>query len=225
MNLRINRRPLSLERISAITKNSKIVGKRFLVRNVSENEHRSQMARDDDLERDNSLDYPFNKFEKVKNIDLVSKSETDCSVAKSSDSDELHRTSAIVKKARRVANRFSNRQFDDDEISDMSKVNQDFILAKKERFVRPKLEYSRSIDDMKIKLNREHEQEIEAFRIELDVKLQKKQKELEDSFVQQKTLMQQFWNQKLEEVKQEMAQKVYQIWSHLYNISISRYII
>lgn len=204
----VSRRRLSLEKIETVSKNAKIVGRRFLVQNVSENEHRSQMTRErDSLERDNSLEYLPNKFEKVKNIDLVSKSEND-SVAKSSDSEEMRRTRSIVEKARRAANRLSNRQLEDDESSDVSKTNQDYVTAKKERFVRPKLEYSRSIDDMKMKMNREHEKEVEAFKIELEVKLQERKKELEENFVQQKILLQQFWNQRLEEIKQEMAQKV-----------------
>ncbi|XP_014477229.1 PREDICTED: centrosomal protein of 164 kDa [Dinoponera quadriceps] len=203
------RRRLSLEKIETVSKNAKLVGRRFLVQNVSENEHRSQMTKDS-LERDNSLDYLPNKFEKVKNIDLVSKSESDSAV-KSSDSasllEEMRRTRSIIEKATRAANRLSNRQLEDDESSDMSKINQDYVIAKKERFVRPKLEYSRSIDDMKMKMNRENEKEIEAFKIELEVKLQEKKKELEENFVQQKILLQQFWNQRLEEVKQEMARK------------------
>lgn len=198
---------LSVEKIESISKNAKIVGKRFLVQNVSENEHRSQMTKNS-LERDNSFDYLPNKLgEKVKNIDIVSKSETDCSTAKSSDSDEIRKTKLIIEKARHVSNRLSNRQLEDDESSDMSKFNQNY--AQKERFVRPKLEYSRSIDDIKIKMNREHEEEIETFRMELDIKLQEKKKEFEENFAQQKTLIQQFLDQKLEEMKQEMAQKVF----------------
>lgn len=214
----INKQRLSLEKIESISKNGKLVGKRFLVQNVSENEHHSQMTRNS-LEMDNSLDYLPNKLsEKVKNIDLVSKSETDCSTAKSSDSDEIRRTKSIIEKARHVTSRLSNWQLEDDESSDISKVSQHY--AQKERFVRPKLEYSRSIDDMKMKLNREHEKELEAFKIELEVKLQEKKKELEENFAQQKLLMQQYLDQKLEEVKQEMAQKVFGLFVyHIYVIN------
>jgi len=141
----------------------------------------------------------------VKNIDIVSKSETDCSTAKSSDSDEIRKTKLIIEKGRHATTRFSNRQLEDDESSDVSRFSQNY--AQKERFVRPKLEYSRSIDDMKVKMNREHEEEIEAFRIELDIKLQEKKKGLEENFVQQEILTQQFLDQRLEEVKQEMARK------------------
>lgn len=201
----INRRRLSLEKLESMSKNAKIVGRRFLVQNVSENEHLSQMTRNS-LERDNSMDYLPNKLgEKVKNIDLMSKSETDCSTMKSSDSEEIRRARSIINKARQVANRLSNRQIDDDESSDLSRVGHTY--ARHERFVRPKLEYSRSVDDMKMKLNREHEKEIEAFKIELEVKLQERKKELEENFTQQKILIQQFLEQRLEEVKEEMAQK------------------
>jgi len=205
MDSEINKQHLFVEKIEPISKNAKIVGKRFLVQNVSENEHRSQVTKN--LERDNSFDYLSNKLgEKVKNIDIVSKSETDCSTAKSSDSDEIRKTKLIIEKARYATSRLSNRQLEDDESSDISRFNQNY--AQKERFVRPKLECSRSIDDMKIKMNREHEEEIEAFKIELDIKLQEKKKELEENFAQQKILIQQILDQRLEEIKQEMAQKV-----------------
>lgn len=198
---------LSADKTESISKNAKIVGKRFLVQNVSENEHRSQMTKNT-LERDNSFDYLPNKLgEKVKNIDIVSKSETDCSTAKSSDSDEIRKTKLIIEKARHATTRSSTRQLEDDESSDVSRFSQNY--AQKERFVRPKLEYSPSIDDMKVKINREHEEEIEAFRIELDIKLQEKKKGLEENFAQQEILIQQFLNQRLEEVKQEMARKVF----------------
>ncbi|XP_011876323.1 PREDICTED: centrosomal protein of 164 kDa-like isoform X2 [Vollenhovia emeryi] len=205
MDSEISRENFSVDKIESVSKNAKIVGKRFLVQNVSENEHRSQMTKNT-LERDNSFDFLPNKLgEKVKNIDIVSKSETDCSTAKSSDSDEIRKTK-LIEKAKHATNRLSNRQFEDDESSDhMSRFNQNY--AQKERFVRPKLEYSPSIDDTKVKMNKEHEEEIEAFGIELDIKLQEKKKELEENFRQQKILIQQFLDQKLEEMKQEMAQK------------------
>lgn len=203
----IDKQHLPIEKIESMSKNARIVGKRFLVQNVSENEHRNQMTRDS-LERDNSLDYLSNKLsEKVKNIDLVSKSETDCSTAKSSDSDEIRRTRSIIEKAKHVTNRLSNWQLEDDESSDVSRVGQNYV--QKERFVRPKLEYSRSIDDIKMKMNKEYDKEIEAFKLELEVKLQEKKKELEENFAQQKFLMQQFFDQRLEEVKKEMVQKVF----------------
>lgn len=218
----INKQHSSVEKAESISKNAKIVGKRFLVQNVSENEHRSQMTKNS-LERDNSFDCLPNKLsEKVKNIDIMSKSETDCSTAKSSDSDEIHKTKLIIEKARHVSNRLSNRQLEDDESSDMSRFNQNY--AQKERFVRPKLECSRSIDDMKVKMNREHEEEIEAFRIELDIKLQEKKKELEENFAKQKTLIEQFLDQRLEEIKQEMAQKVFLFYCNIITSNFRRMI-
>lgn len=212
----INRQHLSVDKIESMSKNAKIVGKRFFVQNVSENEHRSQMTKNT-LERDNSFDHLPNKLgEKVKNIDIVSKSETDCSTAKSSDSDEIRKTKLILERTKHATNRLSNQQLEDDESFDMSRFNQNY--TQKERFVRPKLEYSRSIDDMKVKMNREHEEEIKAFRIKLDIKLQEKKKELEENFAHQKILIQQFLDQRLEEMKQEMAQKVILFITTLKNI-------
>lgn len=227
-NSEINRRRLSLEKIESISKNTKIVGKRFLVQNVSENEHRSQMKNaQNSLERDNSLEYLSNKLsEKVKNIDLVSKSETD-SITKSSDSDEMRRTRSIIERARNMTSRLSNRQPEDDVSSDVSRMSQNYVH--KERYVRPKLEYSRSIDDMKVKMNREYEKEIEAFKIELEVKLQERKKELEENFEQQNILLQRLSSQKLEEVKQELAQKVFKMYCKiikiLFTILINSYVV
>nr|XP_012226493.1 PREDICTED: centrosomal protein of 164 kDa isoform X1 [Linepithema humile] len=207
MDSEISRRRLSLEKLETMSKNAKLIGNRFLVQNVSENENRSQMTKNiqNSLEKDSSFDYLPNKLgEKVKNIDLPSKSETD-STTKSSDSDEMRRTKSIFEKARYITKHLSNRQLEDDESSDISRNNQTYAL--KERFVRPKLEYSRSIDDMKVKMNREHEKEIEAFKIELEIKLQERKRELEENFMQQKILMQQFLEQRLEDIKQEMGQK------------------
>lgn len=207
-NSEINRRRLSLEKIESISKNAKVVGRRFLVQNVSENEHRSQMKNaPNSLERDNSLEYVSSKLsEKVKNIDLVSRSETDCSITKSSDSDEMRRTRSIIERARNMTSRLSNRQLEDDVSSDVSRTSQNY--AQKERYVRPKLEYSRSVDDMKVKMNREYEREIEAFKIELEVKLQERKRELEEDFELQNIVLRGLLNKRVQEVKQEMAQKV-----------------
>lgn len=207
-NSEINRRRLSLEKIESISKNAKVVGRRFLVQNVSENEHRSQMKNaPNSLEKDNSLEYVSSKLsEKVKNIDLVSRSETDCSITKSSDSDEMRRTRSIIERTRNMTSRLSNRQLEDDVSSDVSRTSQNY--AQKERYVRPKLEYSRSVDDMKVKMNREYEREIEAFRIELEVKLQERKRELEEDFELQNIVLRGLLNKRVQEMKQEMAQKV-----------------
>ena len=119
----------------------KIVGKRFVVRNVPENEHRKrfvlqnvsekehrmQMARDslsgESLSRESSLDYTYtNKFNKIKNIDLVSKSET----TEFSDSEARRRSKSKVDLSR-------NEQTDDDDTSDVPRVYRELGHAGKER--------------------------------------------------------------------------------------------
>ncbi|KAF3430453.1 hypothetical protein E2986_01869 [Frieseomelitta varia] len=119
----------------------KIVGKRFVVRNVPENEHRKrfvlqnvsekehrmQMTRDslsgESLSRESSLDYTYtNKFNKIKNIDLISKSET----TEFSDSEVRHRSKSKVDCPR-------NEQTDDDDTSDVPRVYRELDHAEKER--------------------------------------------------------------------------------------------
>ncbi|XP_012150119.2 centrosomal protein 164 [Megachile rotundata] len=190
-------------------KNGKVVGRRFVVQNVSENEHRSQMAREslrrDSLSRESSLDYvPNNKFTKIKNIDLVSRSETDCSVVKSSDSDEIRKSKKTVK-PKKSAIRFTNdKQTDDDVTSDLSKVNQDVEQSRRERL---KEEQNRNFDEARVGLSKEHQKDIEALRTDFQNKLEQTKKELEENFVEQKQLLQKNLNDKLEELKREMAEK------------------
>lgn len=153
-------------------RNAKVVGRRFVVQNVSENEHRSQMTREslsresvsresvsresvsresvsrESVSRESSLEsVPTNKFDKIKNIDLVSKSETDCSGAKSSESDEFRRNKLKLEKPKKVAGFSRDRQINDDDTSDLSRVNQELEI--------------RSLEELKMKLSQEHSKEID----------------------------------------------------------------
>ncbi|XP_071860458.1 centrosomal protein 164 isoform X5 [Bombus fervidus] len=135
------RKSSSLEKIEGSKKNGKVVGKRFVVRNVSENEHRKrfvpqnvsdkehrmQMTRDslsgESLSRESSLDYTYtNKFNKIKNIDLVSKSET----TDYSDSETRRKNRSKVDFLR-------NEQTDDDDTSDVPRVYRELDLVEKQR--------------------------------------------------------------------------------------------
>lgn len=135
------RKSSSLEKIEGSKKNGKVVGKRFVVRNVSENEHRKrfvpqnvsdkehrmQMTRDslsgESLSRESSLDYTYtNKFNKIKNIDLVSKSET----TDYSDSEARRKYKSKVDFLR-------NEQTDDDDTSDVPRVYRELDLVEKQR--------------------------------------------------------------------------------------------
>lgn len=213
------RRSLSSEKIEASkTQNGKIVGKRFVVRNVPENEllrkklapqnasekeHRMQMTRDslsgESLSRESSLDYTFtNKFNKIKNIDLVSKSETDYS-----DS-ELRRKNKLKVELPR------NEQTDDDEeTSDFSKINQEtHDISRKEANEATRQDQSKKLEETKAKLSQEHEKDIEALRKEYKDKLEQMKKELEENFAEQKKQIEKNLSDKLEDMRRKMVEKV-----------------
>ncbi|XP_029036148.2 trichohyalin isoform X2 [Osmia bicornis bicornis] len=195
---------------SETPRNSKVVGKRFVVQNVTENEHRTQMAKEnvrrDSLSRESSLDYvPSNKFMKIKNIDLVSRSETDCSVVKSSDSEDIRKSKPKTVKPKKSAIRFSkDRQTDDDDTSDLSRVNQDLEQSRRERL---KEEHSKNLDETRTGLSKDHQRDIEMLKKEFEDKLEQTKKELEENFVEQKQQLQKNMSERLEELKREMAEK------------------
>ncbi|XP_053972469.1 centrosomal protein of 164 kDa [Hylaeus volcanicus] len=196
------RKSSSSDKAEPSKSNGKVVGRRFVVQNVSESEHRTQMARDS-VSRESSLDFvPPSKFDKVKNIDLVSKSETDCSVARSSDSDEFRRNKSRMEKPKKSAIRFSKeRQTVDDDTSDLSRIQQELELLRRHNCE------TMNMNEMKAKLSKEHQEDIEVLKKEFDDKLELTRKELEENFLEQKKLLEENLNDRLEDLKREMAEK------------------
>ncbi|XP_076477344.1 centrosomal protein 164 isoform X2 [Bombus vancouverensis nearcticus] len=202
------RKSSSLEKIKGSKKDGKVVGKRFVVRNVSENEHRKrfipqnvsdkehrmQMTRDslsgESLSRESSLDYTYtNKFNKIKNrnIDLVSKSET----TDYSDSEARRKYKSKVDFSR-------NEQTDDDDTSDFPKLYRD---------AGGKQEQDKNLEETKIRLSQEHEKDIEALQKEYKDKLEQTKKELEENFMAQKKQLEKNMTDKLEESRRKMVEK------------------
>ncbi|XP_076622003.1 centrosomal protein 164 isoform X1 [Colletes latitarsis] len=196
------RKSSSSDKVDPAKKTGKIVGRRFVVQNVSENEHRNQMAKDS-VSRESSLDYGlFNKFNKVKNIDLVSKSETDCSAARSSDSDELRKNKSKTDKPKKSSLRFSkDRQTDDDDTSDFSRINQELELMRRRN------SETISLNETRTKLSKDHQKGIEALKKEFDDKLEHTRMELEENFLEQKKLLEKSLDDRLEKLKREMVEK------------------
>ncbi|XP_076682607.1 centrosomal protein 164 isoform X4 [Andrena cerasifolii] len=189
------KRSSSSDKLEALQKNSKVIGRRFVVQNVSENEHRSQMAREsssrESVSRESSLDgEPIKKFDRMKNIDLVSKSETDCSLPRSSDSDEFRRSRSKVDKPKKTIGFSRDRQTDDD---DTPRANEEVE--------------TKSYEELKAKLMRELPRDIELLKREFEDKLEQTKMELEENFLEQKRLLQKNLNERLEELKREMTEK------------------
>ncbi|XP_017887826.1 paramyosin isoform X2 [Ceratina calcarata] len=196
-------------------KNGKIVGKRFVVQNVSENEHRKkfgvqavsekehrlQMSRDilsrDSLSRDSSLDYTYtNKFNKIKNIDLVSKSETDYS-----DSERRKNKSKDFSRT---------EQTDDDDTSDISRINPEFELSRRERNeIAGRLEQYKNLEETKIRLDEQYEKDVEMLKKEYEEKLERTRKELEEKFLEQKKLMDENVEDRMKDLTRELVEKAF----------------
>lgn len=149
------------------------------------------MARES-VSRESSLDgEPIKKFDRMKNIDLVSKSETDCSLPRSSDSDEFRRSRSKVDKPKKAIGFSRDMQSDDD---DTPRANEEVETE--------------SYEELKAKLMRELPRDIELLKKEFEDKLEQTKMELEENFLEQKRLLQKNLNDRLEELKREMAEKV-----------------
>lgn len=151
---------------------SKMVGNRFLVQEVSESEHLSQLKEDLD-------DLPTNKFTNIKNIDLFSKSDTDSTPRTGKDDSRSLETEAHLKKLR----------------SDLEGVNKE-----KER-------NKRKDDDVKSAITRKHEREILGLKRELEERVERTRKEMEASFLEQRSQMEKLMEGKLEEFKSQLLLK------------------
>ncbi|OAD53569.1 hypothetical protein WN48_09731 [Eufriesea mexicana] len=190
------KRSLSADKIDVSKRNGKLVGKRFVVRNVPENEHRKSLS-GESLSRESSLDYTYsNKFNKIKNIDLVLKSETD-----HSDSEARRRIKPKVDFLR-------NEQTDDEDTSDFSKVNPEADLSRKERSeASGKDEQSKILEETKTRLSEEHQRDVEALRKDYKDKLEQVKKELEENFMEQKEQLEKQLTDKLEDLRRKMVVK------------------
>lgn len=187
-----------LERIDKFLKKSKIVGKRFVVENVSENEHLSQIGRLNETDDD----FSPRRFSNVRNIDLVSKSETDSSIAsKSSLLDEIRKSKELMLESMRLSDQKLN--------NDKQREKNDFHFLKTKLDIEPvkdfSLEESRNL--AKSIINKEHDESIQALKIEYNEKLENCKRELEENFREQKLELERNIEEKLEKLRLEMETK------------------
>ncbi|KAK2582478.1 hypothetical protein KPH14_004783 [Odynerus spinipes] len=197
-----SRKNTLLARLQPLPKSTKIVGKRFVVRNVSESEHRTQMASDKSVNieatvSDNQDVDSNNKFENIKNIDLLSKSDTDTSIAKNTDSASF--PERTWKTTLRLRQSSENGSFD------LSRIERE--LESSHRPGKSKLEHSRSLEDTKVTLAREHGREIEMLKKEFEEKLDQARKEFEENLRVEKEALKRELEERLAEFKRELAEK------------------
>lgn len=167
---------------------SKLVAKRFLVSNISEREHFSQLAMEDSKTDDPDDSPQPITFTDIKNIDIVSKNTDtkDNQRPKSSNWDKLIKTSRETSK-----NQYSNE--------DIAQTNH----------VQSQFQRNQSHDDVKAILNEEYIERIESLKEEFQQVLNNTKAELEKEFVEQRLKLQENLKNKLEELKLEMAHEVF----------------
>ncbi|XP_044581392.1 uncharacterized protein PF11_0207-like isoform X5 [Cotesia glomerata] len=153
---------------------SKMVGNRFLVQEVSESEHLSQLKEDLD-------DLPTNKFTNIKNIDLFSKSDTDSTPRTGKDDSRSLETEAHLKKLRSDLEGVNkekerNKRKDDDVKSAITRKHEREILELKreleERVERTRKEMEASFLEQRSQMEKLMEGKLEEFKSQLLLKEQ-----------------------------------------------------
>ncbi|XP_066603229.1 centrosomal protein of 164 kDa [Prorops nasuta] len=190
--------------IDSARDNPKVAGSRFSVQNVSENEHLSQLTKNLSLSDQDADEEYSKKFENVKKIDLISKSDTECSITKSSEPEEVHRSRFVLEKLGRKTLHFLNGRPRDRERNDAAKREQNSLQSS---LAKPKLEMSKSLDDANTRIYGDGEMNVGGLKEELAFKLEQTGKILEKNFLEQKRSLQESMAEKLEELRQELAEK------------------
>lgn len=202
----------AVKKVDIEPRSSKVIGRRFVVENVSEKDHLEQQECRS-LDNDDEIPPP-SKFENVKNIDLVLKSDSEKSTPRSSDSrasflDELRKNKEIMLDKMRKSEQRSKE-------TEARLVTQSPWSSKMLRTLELSREGSKSpnsdspsfaLELTKASMLKDHEQELRALKQELDTRLEKMKKELEDEFNDQKLSLKASMQERLGELKKEMASK------------------
>ena len=198
------------ERPDVDPKNSKIVGRRFVVENVSEKEH---MQQQEDRSFDNDEDYVPNRFN-IRNIDLVSKSDSEKSTPRSSgDSrssmlDDLRKSKEVMLENMRKSE--LRTKVDENRPEGQSlwslKMLHSIELSKEAKS--PSFENTpMSLEFVKNSMLKEDEQELRKFKQELDIKLNEIKQQLEDKYNEEKRMLEKSLEERLNELRKEMSMK------------------
>ncbi|KAJ8666999.1 hypothetical protein QAD02_008661, partial [Eretmocerus hayati] len=160
----------------------KFIGRRFVVENVSESEHLEQQ---ESRSIDSEAEYAPSGFENVRNIDLVSKSDSERTTPRSVDS-----KASFLEEIRR-----------DKEI-----MLENMRKSKSSPRSNPSEEGDRlSFELVRNSMVEEHVDEMRSLRLQLDSKLERAKTELETELAQQKRALETGLSEKLDELRREMA--------------------
>ncbi|XP_043467042.1 centrosomal protein of 164 kDa isoform X2 [Leptopilina heterotoma] len=195
-DLFFNPTPAKLNPLDKFLKKSTIVGKRFVVENVSENEHLNQISRER-LNTEIDDDYSPRRFSNVRNIDLISKSETDSSAAsKSSLLDEIRKSKELMLESMRLS---------DQTLKNEREKNEDYFLKQKQEA--PTTSHHHNDETRTKILSQEHEETIHQLKIEYQEKLEIFKKDLEVNFHREKFLLEKNQEEKLSKLRSELEMK------------------
>lgn len=188
----------------------KLVGRRFMVENVSEKDHLSRLIKDqstDDLD-----DPPSNKFVNVRNIDIFSKSETDSTGGRSSNQDdsrsslldEIRRSKEkMLENMKRTDQRVKrDKQRERDEVYHMVKLRHDLEAVGQDRG-----RSSRDFEDIRITMSRQQDRELASLKRELEESLERSRIELEANFAAEKIELELDLERRLDEFRAELAKR------------------
>ncbi|XP_012278858.1 spindle pole body component 110 isoform X2 [Orussus abietinus] len=195
-----------LDRLDTFLKRPKVVGKRFLVENVSENEHLSQMSRDRSEELDS--DYVPSKFENIKNIDLMSKSDTDSgpksSESKSSMLEEIRKSKEIMLETMKKSDQKMRQEMqrEKEETYHLMKIKYDLESARQDR-----MQPVKDLEEAKLELSKKYERNLESMKKDLEERLEETRKELEENFHKEKRSLVEESLTRLRELKTEMKDR------------------
>ncbi|XP_046749249.1 centrosomal protein of 164 kDa-like isoform X2 [Diprion similis] len=201
-----------------LIKQPKIVGKRFLVENVTENEHFNQTSKDKSCSEatDGGGDYVPSKFENVRNIDLLSKSENGSTTTlKSTDSrssilDEIRRSKEMMLESmKRSDMRAKNElQKKKDDAYHLMKIKLDLESARNQREkAKAKSQMTKNFQAVKSAVRREREKEIQDLKDDFQIRYEDTKTEYEAMFLAEKGYLEENIKERLAELREDMKQR------------------
>lgn len=203
----------SLQKQLGDERSSKTTGRsRFVVENVTENEHlNSQLSREnsDDFDKE----YLSGKFSKIKNIDLMSRSETDNSDAgnntesRSSLLDEIRKRKEQMLENMKRSDERVKKQLEEDRTSHLLKLKHDLENVKRNREMQSKISTSKSFDELHDKIIGVHRRDIDSLKRDLERKLDECKADMERKFIGDRDALQGEMKERLRIFQIEMTQK------------------
>lgn len=205
--------------VKVIPKEQKVVARRFLVENVSESEHLSQRSSKEksSSDTDGGGDYVPTKFDNVKNIDLLSKSENESTTTvKSSDSrssilDEIRRSKEMMLETMKKCDirAMNESQKKREDTYNLMKIKHDLESARSEREKTRMRSQSaqRNFEAEKSSVRREREKEIQDMKDEFQIRYEDTKTEFEAMFIEEKRYLEESLKERLAELREKMSER------------------